>query len=260
MKPNKYTKILFLFLFMTALFPALPSHAAGFLDSLFSSNKQRFLDPDAAFKLTVKVSDGHTLNARFDLAPSYYLYRSKIHFAVKGMGVNVANVDMPPGVLKHDRNLGDQMVFHKMFQAVILLERTNTAPKNITLNASYQGCSEKGLCYPPIDKSFRLTLPAVVAATDAAPPQQLDSNAQQLTQATPDEDSESSEIARLFKKGSFWLVVSFFFGAGLLLAFTPCMFPMVPILSGIIVGRGHKITHVHGFILSFTSALCRGHI
>ena len=62
--------------------------------------------------------------------------------------------------------------------------------------------------------------------------------------------TENSQIAKLFKQGSFWLIISFFFGAGLLLAFTPCMFPMVPILSGIIVGHGHKITHMHGFILS----------
>lgn len=251
MKLNKNTKIISLFLLMTSLCLALPTHADGFFGSLFSGNQQRFLDPDDAFKLKVKVSDGQTLNARFDLAPSYYLYRSKIHFAVKDKGVKVASVEMPPGELKHDLNLGDQMVFHKMFQAVIQLKRSSNAPKNITLNASYQGCSEKGLCYPPIDKSFKLTLPAMVAAAESGLPQQLQDGAQQLKQASSGEDSENSTIEKLFKKGSFWLVVSFFFGAGLLLAFTPCMFPMVPILSGIIVGRGHKITHTHAFILSF---------
>ena len=252
MKPFRNTKLLSLLLLMTALNLALPAHASGIFDSLFSGNKQPFLDPDAAFKLNVKVSDGHTLKVRFDLAPSYYLYRSKIHFSVKNSGVKVARVELPPGELKHDPNLGDQMVFHRMFQSVILLERSSNAPKIITLNASYQGCSEKGLCYPPIDKSFKLSLPAIVATASAATPQQPQSDAQQITQTTPQTDSENSRIAELFKKGSFWLVVSFFFGAGLLLAFTPCMFPMVPILSGIIVGRGHKITHAHGFILSFT--------
>jgi thiol:disulfide interchange protein DsbD len=68
-------------------------------------------------------------------------------------------------------------------------------------------------------------------------------------------ESEGSQIARLFKGGSFWLIVSFFFGAGLLLALTPCVFPMIPILSGIIVGRGHKITHMHAFILSLAYVL-----
>src|ERR1019366_3296284 len=80
-----------------------------------------------------------------------------------------------------------------------------------------------------------------------------------LTEAPPPSSQapvpEGSQIARLFKGGSFWLIVSFFFGAGLLLALTPCVFPMIPILSGIIVGRGHKITHMHAFILSLAYVL-----
>lgn len=239
-----------LFLLLTALCLTPTSHADGILGSLFGSSKQTFLAPDAAFRLDVDANDGRTLIASFEPAPSYYLYRSKISFTVQGAGVKVANIDMPPGDLKHDLNLGDQMVFHKPFQANIVLERSGNAAQGITLQASYQGCSEKGLCYPPIEKTIKLSLPALVATAQAAASQQFLSNGTQSGQASASE-SENSRIAQLFKQGNFWLIVSFFFGAGLLLAFTPCMFPMVPILSGIIVGRGHKITHAHGFILSF---------
>ncbi|MBI1175153.1 MAG: protein-disulfide reductase DsbD [Sideroxydans sp.] len=244
-------KIMRLLLLLMALCLSLPSHADGFLSSLFGGNKQAFLAPDAAFGLEVKVRDGHTLVASFNIAPDYYLYRDKIHFTVPD-GAKVTSIDMPPGKLKHDANLGDQMVFHESFQADIILARSNNTAQNIVLQASYQGCSEKGLCYPPIEKTLNLSLPPTTplqAAPASAEPQQSLSNAPQSSLGALDE-SENSQIAKLFRQGNLWLILSFFFGAGLLLAFTPCMFPMVPILSGIIVGRGHKITHAHGFILS----------
>lgn len=231
---------------LLALCLAPLSHADGFLSSLFGANKQPFLAPDAAFRFDVSVRDDRTLVASFKLAPSYYLYRNKIHFTIKDPGVKVASVDMPQGKLKHDPNMGDLIELNQSFLATILLERNNTAAQDVTLDASYQGCTAKGLCYPPINKTVKLSLPALSAMAATAPRQSMDNT----PQAGISGESENSQIARLFKQGSFWLVVSFFFGAGLLLAFTPCVFPMVPILSGIIVGRGHKITHAHGFILS----------
>jgi thiol:disulfide interchange protein DsbD len=121
---------------------------------------------------------------------------------------------------------------------------------SITLNAVYQGCSEKGLCYPPITKTLLVSLPDAQTG-QLGPP--IITEAPLPSASVP--ISEGSQIARLFKGGSFWLIISFFFGAGLLLALTPCVFPMIPILSGIIVGRGHKITHMHAFILSMAYVL-----
>jgi len=234
---------------------APPSHAEGFLDKvpLFGSKQPAFLQPDKAFGLEVAVQDAHTLVASFRVTPEYYLYRDKVVFNTTDLGVKIANVSMPKGELKHDANFGDMEVFHQSFQAAIVLERSSNAAQSIMLQATYQGCSEQGLCYPPINKTINIDLPAtsqaVASSTTKAIPQPP---AEWQTQASPPSaaDSENSQIAKLFKQGSFWLIVSFFFGAGLLLALTPCMFPMVPILSGIIVGRGHKITHMHGFILS----------
>ncbi|MBI3902260.1 MAG: protein-disulfide reductase DsbD [Nitrosomonadales bacterium] len=246
----------FLLIILLCLSPL--SHAEGFLDRiplLGNATQPTFLQPDQAFSLTVSVRDAHTLIASFKITPDYYLYRDKVVFSIPDLGVKIARVSLPKGQLKHDANFGDMEVYHQSFQAEITLERSNGAAQSISLAATYQGCSEKGLCYPPINKQINIALPVaipgaanpmtgvtvtplppVIEATPHAPP--------------PAVDNENSQIAKLFKQGSFWLIISFFFGAGLLLAFTPCMFPMVPILSGIIVGRGHKITHMHGFILS----------
>jgi len=261
-----------LLLIMLCLAPL--THAEGFLDritSLGGPKQPTFLQPDQAFGVTVSVRDANTLIASFRVTPEYYLYRDKVIFSTADLGVKVSNVSLPKGELKHDPNLGDMEVFHQSFQALITLERGNNAARNITLDASYQGCSEKGLCYPPIKKQINIALPALPGAPAARPaavnkfsPEaavtvtSLPPDTPPIDAAVPPQTpaaaangaNENSQIANLFKQGSFWLIISFFFGAGLLLAFTPCMFPMVPILSGIIVGRGHKITHMHGFILS----------
>jgi len=234
---------------------AAHTHAEGFLDkvSLFGSRQPTFLQPDKAFGLEVAAQDGHTLLASFRVTPEYYLYRDKVVFSTTDLGVKIANVSLPKGELKHDANFGDMEVFHQAFQAVIVLERSGSASRTIALQATYQGCSEQGLCYPPINKTINIELPAInqaaASSTESAIPQPL-LEPQIQTSPLPAADNDSSQIARLFKQGSFWLIVGMFFVFGLGLAFTPCMFPMVPILSGIIVGRGHNITHMHGFILS----------
>jgi thiol:disulfide interchange protein DsbD len=229
------------------------SNAESFLDrlpGLTGSKQPSFLPPDKAFGLDVSVRDAHTLQANFNVTPDYYLYRDKITFATKDSAVKVTVVNLPKGEIKHDPNFGDTEVFHQSFQALITLDRPNNAATSITLNAVYQGCSEQGLCYPPITKTLLIHLPDATTG-QLAPPV--------ITEAPPPSSqtpvSEGSQIARLFKGGSFWLIVSFFFGAGLLLALTPCVFPLIPILSGIIVGRGHKITHMHAFILSLAYVL-----
>ena len=234
------------------------ANADGFLDRLSSiggSKQPSFLPPDKAFGLEITVRDAHTLQANFRVTPGYYLYRDKITFATEGSDIKVKTVTTPKGEVKHDPNFGDTEVFHQSFQALITLDRPSSAAATLALNASYQGCSDQGLCYPPITPMLHINLPDTTTS-QLAPPV-ITETPLPSSQATPSPVplSEGSQIAQLFKSGSFWLIVSFFFGAGLLLAFTPCMFPMVPILSGIIVGRGHKITHAHGFILSLAYVL-----
>ncbi|OGS91267.1 MAG: thiol:disulfide interchange protein [Gallionellales bacterium GWA2_60_18] len=232
------------------LYLATPAAHAGLLDNLGGAKQPAFLPPDQAFGLQVMVHDAHTLQASFSITPGYYLYRDKISFASQSDAASVASVNLPRGEMKQDPNFGPTEVFHQPFQAVIALERPTDAATGITLKASYMGCSEQGLCYPPIEKTFKVDLPD--AKTGARePPIAVTAPAPAATAPS----TEGSRIAELFRDGSFWLIVSSFFGAGLLLAFTPCVFPMIPILSGIIVGRGQQITRMHAFLLSLAYVL-----
>jgi thiol:disulfide interchange protein DsbD len=246
--------IMRLALLLLLCFVAPASNAEGFLDrlsGLTGSKQPSFLPPDKAFGLDVSARDAHILQANFNVTPGYYLYRDKITFATKDSAVKVMAVNLPKGEIKHDPNFGDTEVFHQSFQAEVTLTRPNNRATSITLIAVYQGCSEQGLCYPPITNTLPINLPEATTGQLALPV--ITEAPPASSQSTP--VSEGSQIARLFKGGNFWLIVSFFFGAGLLLALTPCVFPMIPILSGIIVGRGHKITHMHAFILSLAYVL-----
>ncbi|MDP2759065.1 MAG: protein-disulfide reductase DsbD [Sideroxyarcus sp.] len=207
-------------------------------DMLSFGSKPKFLQPDQAFVLKVEAIDSRTLRAYFSITPGYYLYRDKTAFSIVGDTAKIARVTLPTGETKNDPNFGMLQVFHDSFQAEVLLDAVDVKMP-LHLKATYQGCSDEGLCYPPIEKSYTLELTQVVTA---APP----------ASGTP---PAGNDIAKLFRGGNFWLILSFFFGAGLLLALTPCVFPMIPILSGIIVGRGHHITHTHAFLLSLAYVL-----
>jgi thiol:disulfide interchange protein DsbD len=214
----------------------------------FGSNKPKFLPADQAFALEVHAVDQRTLLASFKVTPGYYLYRDKTTFSIADGKTKITRVSLPKGETKNDPNFGQIEVYHQSFQVEIVLEKVN-ASKPLALNAVYQGCSDKGLCYPPIEKTLNIELTQTLSEAPLPP---VITPASETVKAP---DNENTQIARLFKDGSFWLIISFFFGAGLLLSLTPCMFPMIPILSGIIVGRGHKITHMHAFILSLAYVL-----
>ncbi len=237
-----------------------PLAQAGFLDSLGGAKQPTFLPPDQAFGLQLVVRDAKTVQANFSVAEGYYLYRDKIAFSSKNGAVKISAVNLPRGKMKDDPSFGEVEVLHSSFQAEIELERAAGAA-TVTLDATYMGCSEQGLCYPPINKSLKVALPDAQtglrepALTEAPPPSRIMPLPSPGAVPQPAAQDENSQIARLFADGDFWLIVSFFFGAGLLLAFTPCVFPMIPILSGIIVGRGDKITHAHAFLLSLAYVL-----
>lgn len=244
----------FVLLILLCMIPL--SHAESFLDRLpllGGASKTVILPPDQAFGLDVSVRDESTLLASFKVTPGYYLYRDKVRFSITGdpakiAGVSIVNVSLPQGEMKSDPNFGEMRVLHQSFQAVITLERSDSTVRNITMAASYQGCKENDLCYAPIDKQFDIALPAVRSATIGESKVQSFPQVQQGSEIPV--QSESTMLSNLLKNGGFWLIVTFFFGAGLLLAFTPCMLPMIPILSGMIVGHSSHPTKMHGFLLS----------
>ena len=135
-------------------------------DLLSFGSKPKFLPPDQAFSLEVRALDQRTLIASFNITPGYYLYRGKTTFNLGEGPAKIALVSLPEGETKNDPNFGVMKVFHNSFQAEIALEDVD--PKfPLVLNASYQGCSDEGLCYPPIEKTITLNL--VTTASNPAP-------------------------------------------------------------------------------------------
>ena len=238
------------------------------LGASFTQDEQELLPPDQAFKLTIKVRSANTLIAEFEPAENYYLYKDKIAFEPKSAGTLIEKISLPQGKMKDDPTFGQTEVYYKPFQAVISLKREISAATQLSIAATYQGCNEPiGVCYAPIDKLIKLTLPVAksvagvladsisndaTAATDFIKTKQTDPKSELL--ALPDSrrsiESESKKIGKMFEGGNFWLILASFFGIGLLLSFTPCVFPMFPILSGIIVNSGENLTKSHGFILA----------
>ncbi len=239
-----------------------------------SDADEQFLPMDKAFKVDVKARDAHTLVASFSPADTYYLYRDKISFAASGApGIAIAKVELPPGEKKADPTFGDTDVFHKPFQAIIELDRSTLRDAaRISIDARYQGCSEKGLCYPPAKKRFDLTLvawsqaesgtgatPAKTGTAGGAESAATGAPSSAVSRDQPSTRGASSldggEARRALLSGSLWLIVPLFFALGVGLAFTVCMLPMIPILSGIILGQGKTITRVRGLILSSSYVL-----
>ncbi len=197
---------------------------------------QEFLDPLVAFKPEARALDDKTVEVRYSIAKGYYLYRDKFRFAAEG--ATLGTPVFPAGKQKHDDNFGDVEVYYKSVAIRLPLSANQSGP--ITLKVTAQGCADAGVCYPPQEQKLSVTLPAPGSTPAAVPDAAGD---------------ESGHIAGLLQNAGFWLAVSTFFGFGLLLALTPCVFPMIPILSGIIVGQGHHVSRSKSFLLSLAYVL-----
>jgi thioredoxin:protein disulfide reductase len=203
-----------------------------------------FLNPKVAFQPQATRLDARTIEVRYSIAKGYYLYKDRFKFAAPG--VVFAPPQMPEGKLKKDENFGDVEVYYK--EAVIRLspdaESGAAFEKLQVLDLTSMGCADGGICYPPQTQPVEIKAasgPAPGAAANAA--------------ADPAGGNEQDRIAALFKDASlFWILISFF-GFGLLLSLTPCVLPMLPILSGIIVGHGHHVSRGRAFGLSLAYVL-----
>lgn len=214
------------------------------LTRLFKSNNDAVLAPEVAFQLQLKPLDKQTVQAHFSIAPGHYLYRERIQFSLLSpSNIQLTDIQLPAGEIKEDANFGKQEVYHRDFQASLKL----SAPtETLTLLASYQGCSEKGLCYAPIKNTLTVAFDPIASGEPSA-------------QATaPSINNEADNSTQLLKSGQVWLAITGFFFAGLLLSMTPCVLPMIPILSSIIVGQ-HRSNNAaakwHGFSLSLAYVL-----
>lgn len=221
------------------------------------------LEPEQAFKLSVRAIDTKTLEARWQIADGYYLYRNKFRFEAKPATARLEAPQMAQGMPFDDEFFGKVEIYRKEARVLLPLE-VPAGTTSITLKATSQGCADMGICYPPLPQQVKVKLkptPVTPSVTSALPlPRSLPAATPSLS--TPplpaiatDSGDESSRVARLLKNASVWTILLFFFGSGLALAFTPCVLPMLPILSGIIAGHGHGITRKRAFALSLAYVL-----
>ncbi|MGB9494333.1 MAG: protein-disulfide reductase DsbD [Azonexus sp.] len=220
----------------------------SFLFSL--AQAQEFLDPAVAFKPTARALDAQTIEVSFAIAKGYYLYRDKFRFAIDGNAATLGPPQFPKGKEKIDETFGKVEVFYDSVAIRLPVARNASGPLPLTLNVTSQGCAEAGVCYPPQTQIVNVELPASGSVPDVASP------ANAPTQAVIDgSGDESGVIANTLRHAGFWTILAFFFIAGLGLSLTPCVFPMIPILSGIIAGQGHKVTRGRAFALSLAYVL-----
>ena len=192
------------------------------------------LPPQLAFKPQVRAIDARTLEVRFEITRGYYLYGDKFRFQLDAEGAALGAPRLPKGKSVEDATFGRVDVYYDRVRLTLPVERPPGGALAATLHITSQGCAEAGVCYPPLRQSLPVELPPAGAVTASAG---LGGD-------------ESGTIGRWLGEAAPWLVVVSFFGFGLLLAFTPCVFPMLPIVSGIIVGAGTQVTPRRGLVLS----------
>jgi thiol:disulfide interchange protein DsbD len=203
-----------------------------------------FLDPDAAFKSSVRVLDAHSVEVIVDIAPGYYLYREQFKFAADGASLGTPAI--PAGKVKFDDTFQKNVETHRGLLRIAV--PVQQAARSFRLAVDYQGCADKGLCYPPAQVRADVSLTAFggdgsvhvlpgrempIAGIDAA---QVPTTSTVVINAESASDGAGTEAA--LRSGALWKVVGVFFLAGVVLSLTPCVLPMVPILSSIIVGHG----------------------
>lgn len=211
--------------------------------SLFTAlaHAEEFLDPAVAFKPAVRALDGRTLEISYEIAQGYYLYRDKFRFVADGDAASLGEPVFPKGKEKDDDNFGKVEVYYKSVAVRVPVERNASGTLALTLKVTAQGCADAGVCYPPQTQALAVELPDPASAP-AAP-------------AGAGDGDESGTIAATLKHAGFWTSLALFFVAGLGLSLTPCVFPMIPILSGIIAGQGQRSSHARGFWLALAYVL-----
>jgi thiol:disulfide interchange protein DsbD len=237
-----------------------------------------FLSPDQAFRPAVAVQGPTQLRLHLDIAKGYYLYEERYHFASDTPGVTLGQPQFPPPAeKKFDVNLG-HVVSHERGAVDIGLP-VRAAPARFKLRVTYQGCADQGLCYPPVDQTVDASLagfggdgsariegqaggllqgllggaPAAGNAAVAAAAPASGASASAAAQGAG--ASDGTRIGAALASGRLAVIAPMFLLFGLLLAFTPCVLPMVPILSSIVVGQGETISHRRGLALALVYAL-----
>ncbi len=214
-------------------------------------DEPEFLTADQAFEFSASLDNG-VLHTHWKMPDGYYLYRHRFGFTMPaGSAFTLGEAQIPHGKTKIDEYFGEVQVYYHEVSARVPVTRTGTGEGPFEAVVTYQGCADRGLCYPP--QTRRVSFSWHGGATGG-----LGSTATRATApiAVPvAERTEEQRLAALLTRGNLFYALGIFFVAGIGLAFTPCVLPMVPILSSIIVGQGSSVTRFRAFSLSLAYVL-----
>ncbi|WP_053200832.1 protein-disulfide reductase DsbD [Herbaspirillum hiltneri] len=204
-----------------------------------TASSEEYLAPEAAFRFSAVMVDAGTLQITYAIADGYYMYRDRFHF--KADDATLGQPDFPHGKVKYDENFQKEVETYRNSVSIRIPVEAGASAGAFRLTSTAQGCADKGLCYPPMDTVAEMsasTVGKVVGPSDAS------------GNAIPSGGSDMDRIAAALRSGKLLTVLSLFFLLGVGLSFTPCVLPMVPILSSIIVGEGAQAKRGRGLLLS----------
>jgi thiol:disulfide interchange protein DsbD len=229
-------------LLIVLLFLRVPAaHAAG---------ADELLEPDKAFRFSARALDAATVEVHYAIADGYYLYRERFRFAAEPASVTLGQPRFPNGQIHEDKFFGKQETYRKEVRIRLPVEAGGA--ERVKLQVTSQGCADLGVCYVPQVQSADLRLASLGGSGSPVfkENEPFASSPERVTAAGDD-----VRFAGVLESGRLWVVMAVFFAAGLLLTFTPCVLPMIPILSGIIVGEGQKVTRRRAVLVSLAYVL-----
>lgn len=209
--------------------------------------EEEYLQPEQAFRFSARMADANTIEVNYQVADGYYLYRERFSFSADG--AQLGKPVIPPGKVKFDATFDKEVETYRHQVTIRIPVQANAA---FTFKAVSQGCADRGLCYSPMESVTRLSVAG--SSTQTISPTAITTPVTSATSAAP-VDSEMGRIEASLASGRLLLILPLFFLLGLGLSFTPCVLPMVPILSFIIVGEGAQTSRRRGFVLSLAYSL-----
>ncbi|MBN3755065.1 protein-disulfide reductase DsbD [Paraburkholderia sp. Tr-20389] len=202
-----------------------------------------FLDPAVAFKFSASEQPGEVL-VHYKIADGYYMYRERFAFATRNGAATIGEAQLPAGHVKFDQTFNKNVETYRGELTIHVPVSQASGPFDLAVTS--QGCADAGICYPPMERVYQVTGAALhAAAAGTAQPQDNSSNTSWYERATSADYAQS-----LLQGGGFFAIVGLYFVAGVVLSLLPCSYPMIPILSAIIIGEGPRVTRARGFALS----------
>ncbi len=231
---------------LIVLMLACTSSLAFAANPFASSNEEEFLAVEEAFQLTSSVKSANEITLFWNIADGYYLYRKRISVVSGDTATTVGTLDLPTGKEQHDEFFGDVEIYENSLDITVPVSASSN-PMQLTVG--YQGCAHAGLCYPPVKKTLTINLPGIISEANASQPMTPDKTVSSENSVPANEQDSTLEN---LKNANPIFAILLSLGFGVLVAFTACMYPMIPILTSLIMGQGEKITTFRAFSLSLS--------